>query len=94
MVYDQYAATGLPSAAELDALVLSITSRLDRALTVVEPPEGALPVIFTPSGLAAILLPLEQALSGKAVLQGVSPLGGRVGQHGASTAPAVAASLS
>ena len=81
MVYDQWAASGLPGAADLDALVGSITERLDQALTVVEPPEGSLPVVFTPSGLAAILLPLEQALSGKAVVQGISPLGGRLGER-------------
>jgi PmbA protein len=40
-----------------------------------------LPVVFTPSGLGAILLPFEQALSGKAVLQGVSPLGARMGER-------------
>jgi PmbA protein len=81
MIYDQWAATHLPAAADLNALVDSIASRLDHALTVVPSPEGSLPVVFTPSGLAAIVLPLEQALSGKAVLQGISPLGGRVGER-------------
>jgi len=79
MVYDQYVAADLPTADELDALVRAVTTRLDLALTVVAPPEGALPVIFTPTGLSAILLPLEQGLSGKAVLQGVSPLGEKLG---------------
>src|SRR2546430_13373220 len=41
MVYDQYVGAALPSAAELDALVRSVTTRLELALTVVEPPEGA-----------------------------------------------------
>jgi PmbA protein len=77
MVYDQFAATGLPTPADIDALVASIVARLDHALTIVAPPAGTLPVVFTPSGLAAMLLPLEQALSGKAVLQGVSPLANR-----------------
>jgi len=81
MVYDQYVAADLPGAADLDALVRSVATRLDLALTVVGPPEGALPVIFTPAGLSAILLPLEQALSGKAVLQGVSPLGEKLGSR-------------
>ncbi len=79
MVYDQYVAADLPAAGELDALVRAVTTRLDLALTVVAPPEGALPVVFTPTGLSAILLPLEQGLSGKAVLQGVSPLGEKLG---------------
>jgi PmbA protein len=81
MVYDYYTGCGMPSAADLDALVASIITRLELALRVVPPPEGALPVVFTPSGLAAILLPVEQALSGKSVLQGVSPLAGKNGQQ-------------
>jgi PmbA protein len=81
MVYDYYTGCGLPGAADLDALVASITTRLDLALRVAPPPEGALPVVFTPSGLAAILLPLQQALSGKSVLQGISPLAGKIGQQ-------------
>jgi PmbA protein len=81
MIYDQYLGADLPSAADLEALVRSIETRLELALTVVSPPEGALPVIFTPAGLAAIVLPLEQALSGKTVLQGSSPLADKVGEQ-------------
>jgi PmbA protein len=80
MIYDQWSGAGLPEQQDLDALVTSLTSRLDYALRAAAPAEGAQPVVFTPSGLAAIVLPLEQALSGKGVLQGVSPLGGRVGE--------------
>lgn len=72
---DQYQGTDLPSQADLDALVRTIDERFERALTVVQPPEGALPVVFTPQGLSAILLPIRQGLSGKTVLQGISPLG-------------------
>lgn len=81
MVYDYYTGCGLPSGGDLDALVASITTRLDLGLRVAPPPEGALPVVFTPAGLSAILLPLEQALSGKSVLQGISPLAGKAGQQ-------------
>ena len=80
MIYDQYVGGDLPTDGDLEALVRSIETRLEPALTVVSPPEGALPVVFTPAGLAAIVLPLEQALSGKMVLQGTSPLAGRVGE--------------
>ena len=79
LVYDFYAGVDLPEPADLDALVQTIEDRFAPALRVVAPPEGSLPVVFTPSGQSAILLPLEQALSGKTVLQGVSPLAGKVG---------------
>ena len=81
MIYDQYVGGDLPTDADLDALVRSIEMRLVPALTIVTPPDGALPVVFTPAGLAAIVLPLEQALSGKTVLQGSSPLAARVGEQ-------------
>jgi len=80
MVYDQYVGADLPSDADLETLVRSVETRLTAALKVVTPPEGALPVVFTPAGLAAVVLPLEQALSGKTVLQGSSPLAGKVGE--------------
>jgi PmbA protein len=80
-ISDQVLGIGLPTAADLDALVRSIADRFTPALEIVAPPDGALPVIFTPSGLSAILLPLEQALSGKTVLQGISPLGAKLGER-------------
>lgn len=81
MVYDVYTGTELPRPADLDALVTSIERRFTPALRIVEPPDGALPVVFTPAGLGAILLPIDQALSGKAVLQGISPLADKVGER-------------
>ena len=81
MAYDDVTATGVPSDAELDAVAARIVTRMERAERVVEPPEGRLPVLFTPSGSAALLLPLRQALSGKTVLQGISPLGGKTGEQ-------------
>jgi PmbA protein len=81
MVYDQYVGADLPGEADLEAIVRSVETRLTAALQVVTPPEGALPVVFTPAGLAAVVLPLEQALSGKTVLQGSSPLAGKVGER-------------
>jgi len=80
MIYDQYVGADMPGDADLETLVHSIETRLTAALTIVAPPDGALPVVFTPAGLAAVVLPLEQALSGKTVLQGSSPLAGKVGE--------------
>jgi len=80
MIYDQYVGADMPGDADLETLVRSIETRLTAALKIVTPPDGALPVVFTPAGLAAVVLPLEQALSGKTVLQGSSPLAGKVGE--------------
>jgi len=80
MIYDQYVGADMPGDADLEMLVRSIDTRLTAALKIVTPPDGALPVVFTPAGLAAVVLPLEQALSGKTVLQGSSPLAGKVGE--------------
>jgi PmbA protein len=80
MVYDHTAAAGLPPDAELERVVASIVTRLERAERVVPSPEGRLAVLFTPQGSEAVFQPLRQALSGKTVLQGVSPLGGRLGE--------------
>jgi PmbA protein len=77
---DVFQGSDLPGDDALMALVGSIATRLDHALRITAPPEGALPVVFTPGGLSAVLLPVTQGLSGKAVLQGISPLGGRVGE--------------
>src|SRR5439155_1547816 len=54
MVYDQYVGADIPTDADLEALVRSIETRLSAALNIVTPPEGALPVVFTPAGLAAV----------------------------------------
>jgi len=80
-VGDEITGADLPAQRELDGLVQSITARLGFALTIAAPPEGALPVVFTPAGLSAVLLPITQGLSGKAVLQGISPLGKKVGER-------------
>ena len=77
---DAIESTDLPAEDALAGVVRSITGRLDHALRIVAPPEGALPVVFTPAGLSAVLLPVTQGLSGKAVLQGISPLATRVGE--------------
>lgn len=80
MACDDVTGTEVPAGADLDAVAARIVTRMERGERVVEPPEGKLPVLFTPSGSGAVFLPLRQALSGKTVLQGISPLGDKVGQ--------------
>ncbi len=80
MAYDYAAGVNAPDEATLEALAVGMILKIERGERVVPPPEGRLPVLFTPEGGAALLLPLRQALSGKTVLQGVSPLGGKIGE--------------
>jgi len=80
MIYDELTGVGLPTSEDLDFLVDSIKTRLELALKIVDPPSGSLPVVFSPMGLQAILLPLKEALSGKTLVQGISPLQGKTGE--------------
>ncbi len=60
----------------------SIREQLDLAVTIAPPISGTLPVIFTPYGVAgALISPLMAAFNGRTVLQGVSPLVGRLGER-------------
>jgi PmbA protein len=85
MVGDYYAAAELPGEPVVARLAESIRRRVAWAETAAPPPRGELPVLFTAAGSAALLLPLRQACQGKAVLQGVSPLGGRLGERAFDT---------
>ncbi|MEE9198424.1 MAG: TldD/PmbA family protein [Dehalococcoidia bacterium] len=59
-----------------------VNHQLDLARETPEAPTGKLPVIFTPDGVAGILLsPLLVAFNGKSVVQGSSPLVGRLGER-------------
>ncbi|HEX5004036.1 MAG TPA: TldD/PmbA family protein [Gemmatimonadales bacterium] len=81
MVGDHYAAADLPDEAVVARLADSIRRRVGWAERAAPPPRGELPVLFTPAGSNALFLPVRQACLGKAVLQGVSPLGGKVGER-------------
>ena len=66
---------------DTDMIRRSIEEQLELATTVVSPVSGSLPVIFTPHGVAGTLLgPLLAGFNGKSVLQGTSPLVGRLGE--------------
>lgn len=59
----------------------TVVEQLELARETVPAPSGQVPVIFTPGGVGgAILGPLIVAFNGKTVLQGSSPLVGKLGQ--------------
>jgi PmbA protein len=56
--------------------------QLELAKDVAVAPSGQIPVIFTHRGVAsALILPLAMGFNGRTVLQGASPVGGRLGQR-------------
>ena len=80
MAYDVLAAAGPPDDRDLAGLAGRIARKIELSGRIVAAPEGRLRVLFTPEGLEAVLMPVRQALSGKSVLQGISPLGGKLGE--------------
>jgi PmbA protein len=63
-------------------LTQSLAQQLELGRKVASPISGAMPVIFTPRGVGgAMLWPLSSALNGRSVLQGTSPLTGRLGER-------------
>jgi PmbA protein len=59
----------------------TVVQQLELAKNPAQVPTGQLPVVFTPRGAASALIPsLVMAFNGKMVLQGASPIGGKLGQ--------------
>jgi PmbA protein len=72
---DHVAGVESPALADVEAMVQRLRQRIAWANRDAAPPKsGNLAVCFTPAGSAVLLLPLQQACSGKSVLQGISPL--------------------
>ncbi len=66
---------------EPDAVAELVLRQLERAKTRASIPSGTMPVVFTPDGVAGALVPsLMAAFNGKVVLEGASPLTGKLGQ--------------
>ncbi len=63
-----------------DALVERLIRYLRYGEKIVPAPSKKLPVIFTPDGAIALLLPLIVGFSGKSVYMGTSPLKDRIGE--------------
>ena len=62
-------------------IVARVTGQLDQAHDMAEVTTGSFPVVFTPDAVAGLLLsPLLVGFNGKTVLQGSSPLVGRLGE--------------
>ncbi len=60
----------------------AVIEQLELAKDTVPAPNGKVPVVFTPHAVAGgLLFPLTVAFNGKTVLQGASPLVGRLGQE-------------
>lgn len=57
-----------------------LVDKLKKATTIVSMKPGKMPVLFSPTGVLALLLPLSEALNGKEVYKGTSPLKGKVGE--------------
>jgi len=71
-----------PDFVAVDDLAQRVTRQLDMARAKATVPAGTLPVIFTPPGVAGVLMsPIILAFSGKTVLEGASPLKGRLGEQ-------------
>lgn len=66
---------------EVQPLIDSVREQIELSRDLVPAPTGEVPVLFTPRAAASVLLfPLLTAFNGKAVLQGASPLVGKVGE--------------
>jgi len=80
-VCDHRAGADRPGESVLAALAEGIRRRLAWGARPADPPGGEMPVLFTPSGSAPLLLPLRQACLGRAVFHGASPFRGRIGEQ-------------
>ena len=66
---------------ETKSITSIVLEQLDRAKTNAKISTGSLPVIFSPNGLASTLaMPVITAFNGKSVLEGASPISGKLGQ--------------
>jgi PmbA protein len=65
---------------ETEKVTAPVLKQLELAKNKAKSPGGQLPVVFTANGFASLVLPLISAFNGKAVLEGASPLGDKLGQ--------------
>ena len=66
----------------IDKIIESTIEQLEMCKRMASIATGSYPVILTPKGVInALAMPLAMAVNGKMVLEGASPLGGKVGQQ-------------
>jgi PmbA protein len=65
---------------ETGVVTALVLQQLELAKNRASAPSRQLPVVFTPNGVAHLMLPLMAAFNGKTVLEGASPIGNRLGQ--------------
>ena len=64
-----------------ERLIQALSKRLTWSARVVSAPTGQLPVVFSPGGAIALILPLMMGSSGNHLCMGMSPLDGRIGEQ-------------
>lgn len=81
-IWSVYASQSVRRAADLDrtALLGDVLRQLRWGRRIVPAPTGTPPVLFLPTGLPVLLLPLTVGFSGMSVFLGTSPLKGRRGE--------------
>ena len=66
---------------DMSEILESIDTQLEYSRNIVPAPVGQVPVVFTPKGIGgALLSPLLSGFNGRTVLQGASPLVGKLGE--------------
>lgn len=67
---------------DIEKLLSGLQRQLSWARDTATAPSGKIPVIFMPRAVASVLLgPFLSGINGKSVVQGSSPLGGRIGEQ-------------
>ncbi len=80
LIYESQAVRRLADL-ERQTLVERVLQKLRWGAEVVAPPAGKPPVLFLPSAVPVLLLPLTHGFSGLSVFLGTSPLKGRLGEQ-------------
>ncbi len=62
-------------------LTRRLVENLKKARTITSIKPGKMPVLFAPTGMLAIGMPLSQGLNGKDVYKGTSPMAGKIGER-------------